>query len=684
MIKRNLYFLVALIATILSGCQSTVVKEHNASSKKIPLERKNIDKMFVVDCLLPGTVRQLGGQMTYLTPRRPLKTSAINCEIRGGEYTAYNRADYRTSLKVWLEMAKQGNAEAQVNVGEIYEKGLGITPDYELARLWYEKAAVSGNDQAEINLGYLYEKGLGVKKDLVKAINWYRKASGLTNDDLKFASSIDIAVAASTHEEVVKLKSEIATSKQRADILRKKLSNTEDQLKHRKQQLKLTFGRLKQLQKTNQQYLATETTNSDQRLSYQQEIDTLKNNIGQQKAIIAELQTNLSENKSQLNEKILLASANATDDLTKLAGPSINILQHPLVLTRGLPTLKLPLVKQGYSITGRVTAPAGILGFTINGQKQAVNNAGKFVLNLPAAKASTKVKMVAVDKGGRVARLAFAVEPAVIVPQLARKKEELAPADPQDLQSIRFGNYHALIIGNNNYSYYPKLKTAVNDARKADEILRSKYGFKTTLLLNADRYSILSALNELSSQLTSNDNLLIYYAGHGEINDENQRGYWLPIDAENNNTANWISNLDITDMLNVIKSKHILVVADSCYSGTMSSTAQTRMSLGTNSVNNRAKWIKVMSKTRARIVMTSGGVKPVLDAGGNNHSVFARAFLDALNSNQSILEGYRLYQQITDNVQNVAAKYNVEQIPRYAPVKHGGGLGEFFFVPKTL
>ncbi len=619
MIKRNLYFLAALMMTLLSGCQSigtTSPKIQDESLQHAQVARKDIDKLFIVDCLLPGVVRQLGGQLSYLTARRPLRTSAINCEIRGGEYTAYNRADYRTSLKVWLEMAKQGNADAQVNVGEIYEKGLGITPDYELARLWYEKAAASGNDKAEINLGYLYEKGLGVEKDLVKAINWYRKASGLTNNDLKFASSIDIAIAASTQEEVKKLQREVATSKQQTNILRKKLSRTDGQLQHRKKQLALTLKRLKQLQVKNQQYLAIETTTDEKTLSYEREIQNLKTNIAQQQNVISDLQNDFNKNQSQLSEKILLASANVSNDLTKLAGPSINILQHPLILTRGLPTIKLPVNQQRYNIVGRVTAPAGILGFTVNGQKHKINSTGKFELALNASNQTTKVKMVAVDKGGRVARLAFAIEAATNTLTPATKTIMSTPSEHEDIQSIPFGNYHALIIGNNRYQHFPALKTAVNDAKQTESILRNKYGFKTKLILNADRYSILTALNELSSKLTSNDNLLIYYAGHGEINQQNQRGYWLPVDAENENTANWISNLDITDMLNVIKSKHILVIADSCYSGTMSSTAQTRMSLGVNDVQHRARWIKVMSKTRARIVMTSGGIKPVLDAGG--------------------------------------------------------------------
>jgi Caspase domain len=101
---------------------------------------------------------------------------------------------------------------------------------------------------------------------------------------------------------------------------------------------------------------------------------------------------------------------------------------------------------------------------------------------------------------------------------------------------------------------------AVNDATAVADILNKKYGFKTTLLLNANRYQILSALSTLRGQLSEKDNLLIYYAGHGELDKVNQRGHWLPVDAEPTSPANWISNIEVTDTLNVMSANHVLVM----------------------------------------------------------------------------------------------------------------------------
>jgi TPR repeat protein len=87
------------------------------------------DELLPVDCLLPPQIRQLGTQSTYLSARRAIKTTGRDCEIRGGEYVAYDRANYATALKVWLPLAEGGDLAAQNNVGEIYEKGLGVQSD---------------------------------------------------------------------------------------------------------------------------------------------------------------------------------------------------------------------------------------------------------------------------------------------------------------------------------------------------------------------------------------------------------------------------------------------------------------------------------------------------------------------------------------------------------------------------
>ncbi len=137
----------------------------------------------IVDCLLPGVVRKLGANVTYLTPRKVAKVTVKECEVRGGEYVLFDRSDPATALKIWRPAAEQGDAVSQFRVGQIYEMGLNGTPDYQSAALWYRKAADQGNRTAAFNLAVLYEKGLGVTRDNAAALALYRKAQGLTDDD---------------------------------------------------------------------------------------------------------------------------------------------------------------------------------------------------------------------------------------------------------------------------------------------------------------------------------------------------------------------------------------------------------------------------------------------------------------------------------------------------------------------
>ena len=180
---RKICILAAGWAALAGGALRVAAQQPAA-----PPPGAGVQALQIVDCLLPGQVRVVGGR-TYLTPRRPTRTTAADCAARGGEYLAYDRADYRSALAVWLPTAEQGDAEAQTLVGEIYERGIGGEPNYAAAAEWYRRAAEQGNARAQFNLGTLYEQGLGVAADRLQALNWYRRASGLAEDSLIFRSA---------------------------------------------------------------------------------------------------------------------------------------------------------------------------------------------------------------------------------------------------------------------------------------------------------------------------------------------------------------------------------------------------------------------------------------------------------------------------------------------------------------
>lgn len=93
-------------------------------------------------------------------------------------FAAYGTGDFVTALREWRPLAQQGNAEAQANLGLMYQRGEGVPQDYAEAVSWYRKAAEQGFAQAQANLGGMYLLGEGVPQDFVSAHMWFNLASG--------------------------------------------------------------------------------------------------------------------------------------------------------------------------------------------------------------------------------------------------------------------------------------------------------------------------------------------------------------------------------------------------------------------------------------------------------------------------------------------------------------------------
>lgn len=725
---------------------------------------RDVDRLLIVDCLLPGQVRQLGTKLTYLSTRRPVKISADECAIRGGEYVAYDRANLATAINVWMPLAKEGDKQAQTYVGELYERGIGgVAPDYAAAANWYRKAADQGYSRAQMDLGFLYEKGLGVAKDPAQALQLYRKASGL--EGMIALDEGAAARAAASEEEIRTLRRELEETRQQLEKSRKELERQkgatqselqrleqqkqqalasgdreaarklEAQLKDRENELAKQRQEVARLEKLAESYrdqlkgMETQSASLRQQLDQAQQqlaksskeleerkakavedqrrLDAVKDDLEKarrqqvssaDKDRIRQLEAQLKQREDELarqkreiaqieqdagryKEQVAKLESQRTpppprnkDALVAIAPPSIELIDPPVLAMRSPATVKVRGGTATREIVGKVTAPAGLLSFTVNDRSEPVDQSGLFKTTVQIAKTSTPVSLVAVDRRGKRAVLEFALVPEGLAGEMMQAKKSLAPG-------LDFGKYHALVIGNEKYRHLPQLDTATADATAVADVLAKKYGFKVTLITNATRYQILSELNKLRAKLTEKDNLLIYYAGHGELDRANLRGHWLPVDAEPNSDANWISSVAITDILNAMTVKHVLIVADSCYSGAMTRSSIGQVEPGMSD-EARFDWLKALARARCRTVLTSGGVQPVMDGGGGKHSIFARSFLEVLQENQEPLEGQRLYREVAARVLHAAIRFKVEQQPEYAPLKFAGHeSGDFIFVP---
>ena len=242
-------------------------------------------------------------------------------------------------------------------------------------------------------------------------------------------------------------------------------------------------------------------------------------------------------------------------------------------------------------------------------------------------------------------------------------------------QSVKGGSYYALVIGINQYRPpVPRLQTAVNDAEEVAGLLTNLYGFRVKLLTDdlATRDNILGSLDEYRRTLRSNDNLLVYYAGHGYADKEEEKAYWLPVDAERDTRSRWIIADELTTKMRADPARHVLVISDSCFSGGLLREAGIQI----RPVDQQTYMTKMLAG-RSRTLMSSGGNEPVTDGGDNGHSVFANAVIRALlDTNMKEFTAEDLFHNFV--LRQVAG--SSDQIPKYSSIRNSGDdSGDFVF-----
>lgn len=257
----------------------------------------------------------------------------------------------------------------------------------------------------------------------------------------------------------------------------------------------------------------------------------------------------------------------------------------------------------------------------------------------------------------------------------------IEPIKKQAVTPYGEGVYRALIIGNNHYTdsrgQWKPLKTAVSGARAVEQVLKESYGFSDVQLLeNASRRDVLLALESLSQRAMSNDNVLVYYAGHGFMDSDTQKGFWVPVDAVGSDHTTYLRNSTIRDELTTIASrvKHTLLISDSCFSGSLLRSS-TRGPAPT--VDSEKYYQKVSSKKSVQI-MTAGGVEFVDDNyNTSGQSPFTYFLLNELESNNSPM---LTVSELSSNVEKAVAN-NVDQVPESGVLQGAGDeLGEFIFI----
>lgn len=175
------------------------------------------------------------------------------------------------------------------------------------------------------------------------------------------------------------------------------------------------------------------------------------------------------------------------------------------------------------------------------------------------------------------------------------------------------GRNYLMVIGVNSYTNLPVLYNAKKDATDFKQLMIEKFGYQKENIVEiydagATRKSIYNQLKKFVDSLEKNDRLLIYYAGHGLYDKKLDMGFWLPVNAAENEYDDYLGNPDITRYIQKMSAKNIFVIADACYSGSL---------------------LRDMQKEnghdyKSRMVLCSGKLQPVADGDPGTNSPFAQ------------------------------------------------------------
>ncbi|MEL6671549.1 MAG: caspase family protein [Bacteroidota bacterium] len=340
-------------------------------------------------------------------------------------------------------------------------------------------------------------------------------------------------------------------------------------------------------------------------------------------------------------------------------GPQITILEPPL---NGKKVFIGEDPKQ--DIVGKVYDASGISSLYINGERLEVRD-GIFraSLTLPDQQVY-RIEVEAKDSYNNASAVTFSMRYKEPVQQLvySTQQKSFYNEDFKAVKNTRGKNF-LLLIGINQYSNWNRLHNAVKDCNDLAHTLTSYYQFdpeNVITLFNekATRENILETLESLQENLNPDDNLLIYYAGHGYYDPQSTLGYWVPVNARLNKIPDFIRNSTIHDYLRTINSKHTFLIVDACYAGSLFAHAR-----GSIIPNNRSRW-----------AFTSGDIEKVWDGQPGQNSPFARYLIRYLRSSE---KPQLSAQELIENVSDIVER-NTAQSPKGDPLRSVGDEGGVF------
>ncbi len=329
-------------------------------------------------------------------------------------------------------------------------------------------------------------------------------------------------------------------------------------------------------------------------------------------------------------------------------------------------TVSVVAKKMDTLVTGIAESEAGIMYVSVNGQDADLDDKGNFSAVVPLKVGQNKVTVIAGDINKNKSTKEFVINREAGKVMVAKKEED------KMTEKLSNSKYYALLIAVQNYDSpeISKLDYPVSDAKRLEDLLLSQYTFdreNIISLVNPTRRTIYQTLQSLRNKLTDQDNLLIFYAGHGFWVEDMKQGFWLAKDASGiNDPSDWIPNSTVRDYIKAIKARHILLVADSCFSGGIFKTREL--------LAKQKGYVDQIYELPSRRAMTSGAMKTVPD-----QSVFLNYLVKRLkDNNEPYLDAQKLFANMREAVINNSPTH---QTPLYGAISEAGDEGgDFIFV----
>lgn len=621
-------------------------------------------------------------------------------EYRAGE-------NLTEALKNYQKAAEAGHFLAQLKLGELYEKGSGVHQNFQTALSWYKLAAEQGEAEAEYKIGKSYELGILQKKNSLEAIKWYRKSANREYAEAQYALArlergpddfaLYIKAATNGHyESQIYLGSsyEYGFSVEKDPIksfewYQKAADNTYDRLHKSQAKYKLAeyyengIGTAKNLEKAVELYRrAAWGDNSEAQMKI---ADMYLNGVGVERNFTQAVF--FFKKAAEQNDPVAYANlARLYYDgkgVIKNHAEAFNLAKKAAELGSEWGQRQLAvyyLYGTGVKADAKLALAWAILAASKNQDFAEIRDQ----IEKQLSPSDTVVAQQYAQSFQDLASKNIGLRYLAAFDQSRHEKDfilKVASADvsrsTQSQENLSLSvkpskpafsaNDIAIIIGIEKYRTVPTTEYATADAAKVREFVTALGIPERNIEFLADDRATLSDIRKvietkLPNMVKANSRVIVYYAGHGAPGTTRGESYLVPYDGDPSFLADTAYPLSrLYDRLSRLKAKEVLVILDSCFSG----------SGGRSVIAKNIRPLVMVKDTpppssNKMIVLTSArGSQITTSLPEVGHGAFTYFFLRALQEgNRDIGE---VYAYLKDRVTEEAKRQNVDQTPTISP-----------------